>query len=335
MDPDMVALEQQGPSQSVEPINAVVFIHGIFSSHRTFVPMYEQLARRQDFADHNVVFLYFDYDFHRSLETNGRAFASALRQRFRDQDRVVVVAHSMGGLVSRLALLSQRMPFVRLLLLLATPNSGAIRISQLGLLSQLAHAGVEGLFAIFPRVSGISDLSRAAKILEGKSEDAPNVADICYVSIPGLLFRADQSLLEDIDAWSSVAFATVARASELISALNPMAAIKISRPHDGIVEETSNNLIRAPRGRWHEKKAATTRQRGGLPITYAHVTAPACGKLNHMQVQSDPVLITVAGDIAVKAFETPVAGAMTRNCIEDWEASLSPEQRYGLEIAFD
>jgi pimeloyl-ACP methyl ester carboxylesterase len=144
MDSDMVALERDGPSQSVEPVNAVVFIYGIFSSHPTFIPMFRQLAERQDLNDQNVVFLSYDYDFHRSLERNGLAFASALRRRFRDEDRVVVVAHSMGGLVSRLALLSQRMPFVRLLLLLATPNSGAIRISQLGLLSQLAHAGTEG-----------------------------------------------------------------------------------------------------------------------------------------------------------------------------------------------
>nr|WP_166476342.1 alpha/beta hydrolase [Bradyrhizobium symbiodeficiens]QIP02994.1 alpha/beta hydrolase [Bradyrhizobium symbiodeficiens] len=334
MGSEMVALEQDGPSQSVEPVNAVVFIHGIFSSHQTFIPMFRQLADRQDLVDQSVEFLSYDYDFHRSLESNGLSFAAALRRRFRDEDRVVIVAHSMGGLVSRLALLSQKMTFVRLLLLLATPNSGAIRLSQLGLLSQLAHAGTGGLFALFPRVSGISELSRASKILEARSEDVRNVAQICYVSVPGLLFRADQGLLEDIDAWSSIAFATIARASELLSALNPMAAIKISRPHDGIVEETSNNLIKAPRGRWHEKKASTTRQRGGLPVTYAHVTAPACGKLNHMQVQSDPAVIKIVGDIAAKTFEVPVVGA-TGNCIERWEASLSPDDRYGLEIAFD
>jgi pimeloyl-ACP methyl ester carboxylesterase len=334
MGSEMVALERDEPSQSADPVHAVVFIHGIFSSHRTFLPMFRQLVERQDLIDRNVQFLYYDYDFHRSLESNGLSFAAALRRHFRDEDRVVIVAHSMGGLVSRLALLSQRMPFVRLLFLLATPNSGAIRLSQLGLLSQLAHAGTKGLFALFPRVSGISELSRASKILEAKSEDVRNVAHICYVSVPGLLFRTDQGLLEDINAWSSVAFATVARASELLSALNPMAAIKISRPHDGIVEETSNNLIKAPRGRWHEKKGSTTRQRGKLPVTYAHVTAPACGKLNHMQVQSDPAVITLVGDIAAKAFEVPAGGA-PGNCIERWDAAIPEDDRYGLEVAFD
>jgi hypothetical protein len=53
-----------------------------------------------------------------------------------------------------------------------------------------------------------------------------------------------------------------------------------------------------------------------------------------MQVQDDPAVIKIVGDIAAKAFEAPVPGT-TGNCIERWEAGLIADDRYALEIAFD
>lgn len=327
--------ERAQAAEPKEPLNAIVFIHGIFSGHETFLPMWDQLSEEQALRERHVEFYYFDYDFYRSLQDNSVRFALALRQRFDDVDGIVIVAHSMGGLVSRLALLSEKLPFVRLLLLLGTPNSGAIRLSQLGLLSQLAHAGIGGLFALFPRASGIFELSRAAAILEKSADNSANTTHVSYVSIPGLLFRADQAFAEDIKAWSSIAFATLARGTELVSALNPMAAVRITRPHDGIVEESSNNMIKAPEGRWHEKMASTTRQRGGRSPTYAHVTARACGKLNHMQLHKHRVVIELVGTIATAAFDDGVGGSSADllSCVERWEKDL--QDRDNVRVAFD
>ncbi|TGM65330.1 hypothetical protein EHQ96_15970 [Leptospira levettii] len=62
-----------------------------------------------------------------SILVNGRQFYSTLRASFSDTDSVYIVAHSMGGLVTRVALAKETgdLPFVRLVVTLASPQYGS------------------------------------------------------------------------------------------------------------------------------------------------------------------------------------------------------------------
>ncbi|MCW7492160.1 putative lipase [Leptospira sp. 2 VSF19] len=62
-----------------------------------------------------------------SILVNGRQFHSTLRSQFSDSDQVYIVAHSMGGLVTRMALAPENgfLPFVRLVVTLASPQFGS------------------------------------------------------------------------------------------------------------------------------------------------------------------------------------------------------------------
>jgi pimeloyl-ACP methyl ester carboxylesterase len=67
--------------------------------------------------------LLYDYDWRLSIDQLGAALAERIRSE--PADRVMIVAHSMGGLVSRAALTQPGMDKVKRLVLLGTPNFGS------------------------------------------------------------------------------------------------------------------------------------------------------------------------------------------------------------------
>jgi pimeloyl-ACP methyl ester carboxylesterase len=308
------------------PCKAVVFIHGIFSTHETFAEMRSRLSQHPNFA--NVRFFYYDYDYHNSLAQNGTHFAAQLGRAFGPEDDVAVVSHSMGGLVTRLAVLTTPMPFLRAAFLLGTPNSGAVRLSQLALLSQMVHGSVGRFFALFPRKSGISDLSRAAQIIRRNLDNAANAGDVDYVTIPGMFFHAERKPWELGSGLAAFGFAV------WDLALSRIFLVHMNRPHDGIVEEASNNLMTCRPGIWHEKMNSIGPQRGQNPATYAHVRVNACEGLNHVQIHNDPVVIETVADITSRKLGLgglPGAAAPPAR-IEDWVRNLTAAQRANLQV---
>ncbi|WP_342735074.1 hypothetical protein [Bradyrhizobium sp. B117] len=311
---------------------AIVFIHGIFSSVATFEQMFRDLSTAPELVRRRVEFWYYDYDFYDSLESNGERFASLLTTNFGAGCRVVIIAHSMGGLVSRLAVVRSRLSFVRLVFLLGTPNSGAVRLAQLGLLSGAIQEQLGVVFALFPRVSGIADLTRASKILRGYSrEGASNAREVCYVSIPGLVFHKDQGIVEYFRGGRSKLFGVLAVGSEALSAIYPFFGIRFERPHDGIVEETSNDLTQCPV--WHEKIASVGQQRREAPYTCLHVRMPACEDLDHMQIQSDPDIISTVEELSVAAFDS--ARAAFASCVKSWVDGFGEEDKDTYSVKFE
>jgi pimeloyl-ACP methyl ester carboxylesterase len=277
------------------PRKAIVFIHGIFSSHLTFQTMRDRLGQIPGFSN-NVRYFYCDYDFHDALSANGACFAQELSKVFQPHDEVAIVAHSMGGLVARLAVLSMPMPFLRLIFLLGTPNSGAIRLSQLTGLSHMVQESTGLFFALFSRKSGVTDLTRAALIIQEHDRAAENAIEIDYISIPGLYFYAERRWWEIQHDSAGVAFA-------LWDAVFSRAlSVRMHKPHDGIVEEASNNLFDCPSGIWHEKMNSIGDQRGDDPATYAHVKPNSCRTLNHVQIHNDPDVIEVVTSIIAAKF---------------------------------
>lgn len=81
----------------------------------------------RDSANTEFDFYLYTYRTSNSILINGRQFHSTLRANFTDSDQVYIVAHSMGGLVTRVALAKETgvLPFVRLVVTLASPQFGS------------------------------------------------------------------------------------------------------------------------------------------------------------------------------------------------------------------
>jgi pimeloyl-ACP methyl ester carboxylesterase len=285
------------PLGKAPPVKAIVFIHGIISDHTRFERCQAELAKTKT----DWRFFYVDYDYHAPLDDNGAHFSAALRTHFRDEDHVVVIAHSMGGLVARLACLRQQLPFVRAVFLLATPNNGAFRTSSLGILAEMTRAITGKIWGIRPRKVGIFDLTRVAAIMAPhlKDENVKWTEDIDYVSIPGRYFHAQRGVLDHslADSWK-VIFGGLDAGFELARAFLPLFSIKLDRAHDGIVEEASNSLLPEEAERKSEKNSSIRRYRNGAGrITYAHLRPDSAIELVHVQVPDNDFIINVIGDI--------------------------------------
>ncbi|WP_271893325.1 esterase/lipase family protein [Candidatus Phyllobacterium onerii] len=273
----------------------IVFVHGIFSDHLTFQTMQQALATQMP----GWKFAYFDYDFHCPLVENGKALATALTNRFGSgtQWEVVIVAHSMGGLVARLAILDRLLPFVKKLFLIGTPNLGALRTAQLTGLTQMIRQGCGPLFALFLRKPGIHDLTRAADIVTTYRAAFDNAANTDYISIPGCYFHENRQIAHHSSDRETFGFQILNTAFSLAKALHPSFRITMSRPHDGIVEAVSNSLSPCNAGRWSEK-ASSINSPGTVPRSYAHAEHRACEELTHVRIHCDSDVIGLVAQIA-------------------------------------
>lgn len=292
-----------------------VFVHGILSSGDIFAALKAACAASGEFDD----CLLFEYDYHRGLEDNGNVLATLLGT---VDGPVVLICHSMGGLVGRLAVLTGRVPHVKRLIMLATPNFGAIRTSTAGLLAQLVLRATGRVSAIF-RHPGILELTRAPQIMaKAIAKGEPAARAVEYVSIPGLYFHEGRGSL-DFGHWSGTPASTKLFAGlnvgfELMS-LFPLWAPQVQRPHDGIVEERSNAMVPEGAGRRCEKHASIADpDRWGY--TYAHVSTPRCDELNHVMIHSDPAII----DLVVRL------GAA--RSLREWQENLTPQQRLVITV---
>src|SRR5205807_145425 len=87
------------------------------------VVLYSYLRLKLNLRASGFAPVLYDYDWRLGVDQLG----AALAQRIRDEpaDRVMIVAHSMGGLVSRAALKHEDMNRIERLVLLGTPNFGS------------------------------------------------------------------------------------------------------------------------------------------------------------------------------------------------------------------
>jgi hypothetical protein len=116
-------------------------------------------------------------------------------------------------------------------------------MAQVSLLAQLVLGTLQVAFAVFPRKEGIVDLTRAGEILESY-RDKSNYADhVDYVSIPGLYFHEGRSYWELGRDVATKVFALLQLGLTVLAVYFPRFAIRLSMPHDGIVEMVSNNLV--------------------------------------------------------------------------------------------
>lgn len=290
--------------------NVCVFIHGIFSDHETFDLMLAKFLL--DTRLSGWTFAYFDYDYFDPIEQNAHALCRNLKSNFEGTDtEVTLVCHSMGGLVARLALLCGKLPFVRKIFLLGTPNLGAFRTSQLGPLAQAVYGNFSSIFGAYSRKVGILDLARIQSILK-KYSGSRNADDVIYVTIPGLYYHENRALRE-VEAVSSIQ-----KGFSLLNIfLKLTSGVSMEIPHDGIVEEASNCLIPCKAGRWSEK--AISINNNGEP-SYAHVEDRACQELTHVCIHHSDDVIDI------------VTAVMLKPTIRSWMESLNIEEQDRIRV---
>ncbi|MGY3347206.1 pimeloyl-ACP methyl ester carboxylesterase [Bradyrhizobium sp. USDA 4459] len=282
------------------PIKAVLFVHGILSDHTTYANCQAKLVVGRP----NWRFYYVDYDFNEPIADNGRHLAKALREHFNDADHVVVVAHSMGGVVARYACLSQKLPFVRTLFLLGTPNQGAFRTATLTILAQMSGGVIGQLWGVRPKKVGVFDLTRVDRILRPLLDNSAHTDHIDYVTIPGRYFYRGRGFFEhdSSNIWR-VIFGGLDVGLELVRAFLPLLSINMQRAHDGIVEEVSNQLMpeKVPQPdserRLRSEKRKSLRRPPPAPATYAHVVADAADDLMHVQLTGSEFVISIINEI--------------------------------------
>jgi pimeloyl-ACP methyl ester carboxylesterase len=275
------------------PWRVIVFVHGIYSNGASaFQQMLTQFGVDPDME--GWFFATYDYNFHADMRDNGVDLAQTLGKLV-DDCHVYLVCHSMGGLIGRLAVLSGQTQSIRRLFMLGTPNFGAIRFAQLSLLSQLAFGAAGKVWGLF-RKPGVKDLTRVPAIMAKAIESGErNAKFVDYVTIPGTYFNESRSYLSRVGRDERRRVKEGFRLLEigtLVTGVLPLWRINLKRPHDGIVEEESNNMSPGEGGRKTEKQGAFVHPDKVGP-TYLHVNVDECDVLIHTQIQHDGKIIAI------------------------------------------
>ena len=292
----------------------VVFVHGIVSSHATFTKLVESFESDARFDAYDL-FAY-DYDWGEPILRSARRLRNILNARVPRDAEITLIGHSMGGLVSRFALVAGDLRGVRRIVMLGTPNFGALTARQLGTLGQVAIAAAGKITPLFPRKAGLRDLTQPQtlydKVVDGEKDDAipaSRALAVEYVTIPGLFYwdeRRDTETGEGNEAlWFSVGGLVV----KVLKAW-PLSEIEIERPHDGVVEESSVNLQSTDRARLSEKNVPI-RESAKYGHSYCHVVLKAMRERTHMGIQQDAETATAVKGIMLAGSATSWNDALT------------------------
>lgn len=304
-------------TESSKPKRAVVFIHGILSSHMTFKAAHRYFERVSRHHSENLELTYFDYDYKRELVVNGAALAAALLRRYSDgSTQVTLVCHSMGGLIARLAVLLNGPPlqFVSHLFLLGTPNRGAFHTRQLSsLFASVMESGIPAK-AVNRRAPGILQLTQAYSIIDEFRGSSSRADHITYVTIPGCFFHENRALLSRGNNPNKVFW--VINLLAAFSEQTPL-SVRLLKPHDGVVERRSNSFIPCDSGRWSEKDSSINFKGNPAP-TYAHVQHRICDELTHGTIQSSRRLLSIIWKI------------MHAESLDVWHKKLKKNERSNI-----
>jgi pimeloyl-ACP methyl ester carboxylesterase len=309
-------------TSSAAASTAIIFVHGIFSDCESCFKTLEASIRSDPRSTRCAIYP-FNYDFNNDIAVSGCELADFI-QRLPALMPVILICHSMGGLVGRMAVLTGNAPSVKRLIMLGTPNFGVLRTAQTGLLSQLSLHIAGRFYSIF-RKRGLQQLTQVNAVFQDPIQRGHMHANtVEYITIPGEFFNEsrpffDKTGQDDRELWST-AFGAIGLASELLNAL-PLWRIGLAKPHDGIVESASNSLIPSGSGRWSEKSAEINNP-GRIRPTYFHIEHKVCDDLTHVSLQHNPDIINLVRDLA-----------FAQN-VDQWRQSLTDEEIQPLKIRF-
>jgi pimeloyl-ACP methyl ester carboxylesterase len=294
----------------------IVFVHGIFSSHATFDKLIESFRSDARFDAYDLAT--YDYDWGEPILRSAERLRDILNGRLPERAVVTLIGHSMGGLVSRFALIGGDLRGVRRIVMLGTPNFGALTARQISTLWQVSIAGAAKVTPLFPRKAGLRDLTRPQTLFANLARPSPahlvaRARQVEYVTVPGLFYHEERRDTETGDG-AALPFTIGGLAARAFAGWSSFTEIKIDRPHDGIVEEASVSLIARTAGRVSEKSSAI-QQPAKRGRTYAHITPFTMRECAHSAIQNDD------------AVAAAIKGIMLAGGTVAWSDALPDDER--------
>ena len=300
----------------------IVFVHGIFSSCAVFETLKKAIRGE---CPGPPRFVDFKYNFLDPLHTNAGALNAHLAQTIQEGEEVAIVAHSMGGLVSRMALLTghdDRSYHIRTLVMLATPNHGAVKMSQIHGIVGLLRSSVNKIPPLYSRSRGLDDLTRVNTIINDLfASDGASIGrtkGVDYVTIPALIYN------EDAPTHGSGGQGFTAKVLGFIASISAhRGSLHLKLPHDGIVEETSVRMVSdAALYQTERTRYSTDEGRKALGRTgNVHIIHPDLRTANHVEIHSIPRVCAL------------VAALLNSASIDAWKASLDEDERNVLHLS--
>lgn len=176
---------------------AVVLVHGYGSTCSTnFSELAHELVTLDTASKFNLYCV--DYDTNAGLEALGERLGELLQKLETEHDRIAVLGYSMGGLVSRMALMLTDLPKTTRLVTLASPNQGVFSSAQLNHFTQmLANSGM-GTYFLRRHAEGVDDMRTAYLCFQGVRERVTTVGlnrrltGKTYITIPANFFHEDR-----------------------------------------------------------------------------------------------------------------------------------------------
>ncbi len=147
----------------------IVFVHGIRSNcGEAFSMLAASIKADERFRGWELMWCNYDWGYGVRLGASRLHDVLDFANSRAGEDGVYIVAHSMGGLVARAALLERSYPSVRRLIMLATPNFGAISTAQLSLFFQPVADVVFSLNGIYPKKRAYYDLTHTRELFQSE-----------------------------------------------------------------------------------------------------------------------------------------------------------------------
>jgi hypothetical protein len=151
--------------------------------------------------------VFHDYDWRLGVDEVGRGLAKRIRG---ESSGVMIVAHSMGGLVSRAAMTCEGMDRVERIVMLGTPNAGSFAPVQ----------ALRGVYAVVRKIARLSQHQSAESLAAEVFSTFPSL----YHLLPASNDESDQDFF-DVAAWPADGPAPnvplLTRAREVLRALSP------------------------------------------------------------------------------------------------------------------
>jgi pimeloyl-ACP methyl ester carboxylesterase len=280
-----------------------VYVHGIRSTPSTFDRLRGHLENEANARGVSIDHYGFSYPYQKSMKSNGEELAKELSSLGVHQRSVTLFGHSMGGLISRFAILSQTgaYKFVKRLVMFGTPNNGAIRAASLtSMIISIMHnrAVAMGNNLRSPGVMELTNVQQAFRQTQNRWDQADGIE---YITIPGTYFHKDRQHL-DLGGASKMMAALGVFGLLLRNAYSPQ------RPHDGIVERESVDLLPQESGKRSEKRGPYRSLADPL-IEYLHIHLPACDNLDHLAVHTDEDVLDFVSHLVFSKNLNALAGS--------------------------
>jgi hypothetical protein len=225
--------------------------------------------------------VFHDYDWRLGVDHLGHALAEKLRA---ETGRVMVVAHSMGGLVSRAALACEGTENVERVVLLGTPNSGS-------------YAPVQALRGVYAVVRKIARLAAPEQSAESLAHEVFRTFPSLYHLLPPPGFDSALDFFDE-DAWPNSGPKPV---GELLASARTLAE-RLARPDSrftnivGVGQETVTRVSRQKDGFVY---TVTRHGDGTVPLACAELPGARTyyTKVAHSELARDAAVAEALADV--------------------------------------